>query len=170
MMYIPSCRSCEAGLQAGAAKFQTLTLFSSRRAVENFIKKHVSRQLDSNKNANTSAASDKPPGRLLQQATFQPGSVCNRRQLKCAHVKDVLFLCRWTSRCQWAAWRAAEGLRHSQQHSCFTSPNTSSVHADLVVSAGSVAVQKALGGGAKGLVANTSKGPKHQSLCAETTL
>lgn len=37
----PPCRSCEAGLQAGVAKFQTLTLFSSRRAVENFIQTHV---------------------------------------------------------------------------------------------------------------------------------
>ena len=35
------CRSCDAGLQAGAAKCQTLTLFASRRAVENFIQTHV---------------------------------------------------------------------------------------------------------------------------------
>jgi hypothetical protein len=35
------CRSCEAGLQAGAAKCQTLTIFASRRAVENFIETHV---------------------------------------------------------------------------------------------------------------------------------
>ena len=35
------CRSCDAGLQAGAAKCQTLTIFESRRAVENFIQTHV---------------------------------------------------------------------------------------------------------------------------------
>ena len=35
------CRSCDAGLQAGAAKCQTLTLFASRRAAENFIQTHV---------------------------------------------------------------------------------------------------------------------------------
>lgn len=35
------CRSCDAGLQAGAAKCQTLTLFASHRAVENFIQTHV---------------------------------------------------------------------------------------------------------------------------------
>lgn len=34
-------RSCEAGLQVGAAKCQTLTLFASRRTVENYITRHV---------------------------------------------------------------------------------------------------------------------------------